>query len=211
VKRWKRRVFIVLCIFFCLAVFAYLTKTFWRQQLRIYILGRIEVAAEDYGIRLPQDIDAVEVFTLGYNPNRNNTNGFVGDYAPCGTSQRKPLSGIIDISSALPSEVPIGTLGHKTLTKDDAAEVVDLWRHLPVGRDFQAMCFDPVYGLQFKRKGNIYFQTSVCWDCSGYTLPIPPFGTVQYGFDAKSKEAQKLLKVLEHELPLPPVSKITQP
>jgi hypothetical protein len=72
----------------------------------------------------------------------------------------------------------------------------------------------PVYGLQFKRKGQIYFQTSVCWECSGYTLPVSAFGKVhivQNGFESKSKGAQKLLEILEKHLPLPPEQKKAQP
>ena len=72
------------------------------------------------------------------------------------------------------------------------------------------MCFDPVYGLQFKRNGKIYFQTSVCWRCSGFTIPVPFFGTVQYGFSVEDKGAQKLLEILEQHLPLPPEPKKVQ-
>jgi len=37
---------------------------------------------------------------------------------------------------------------------------------------------------------------------SGFTIPVPHFGTVQYGFDANSKRAQELLHTLERHLPL---------
>jgi hypothetical protein len=184
-KNRARRIFTVLGIIICLGVFAYFTRDFWRGQLRAYFFGRMEVTAEYYQ-HLPEDIDTVEVFTLGDDPNRDDTNGFIGD-------------------------MPVRTLEHKTLTGTDAKEVVELWGEFPVGRELQALCFDPVYGLQFKRKGQIFFQTSVCWHCSGYTLPVPPFGTVQYGFDAKSKEAQKLLETLERLLPLPPEPKKVEP
>jgi hypothetical protein len=184
-KRWSRRIFIALGIIICLGVFVYFTRDFWRDQLREYFLGRIEVAAENYQ-HLPEDIDTVEVFTLS-GPNPDDKNGFVGDF---GT---------------------VGTIEHKTLTGTDAKEVVKLWRYQVVGRMFQAMCFDPAYGLQFKQNGKIYFETTICFGCSGYTLPVPPFGTVQYGFDAKSKEGQKLLETLERHLPLPSEPKAVQP
>jgi hypothetical protein len=189
-KHSLRRDFKVLAVITCLGIFIYFTGGFWHDQFLVYYLGRIEVAAEHYQ-NLPKDIDTIEVFTLGDDPNEDHpigyeTNGFVGD-------------------------LTVITLDHKTLTGNDAKEIIDLWGEFPVGREFQAMCFDPVYGLQFKRKGQIYFQTSVCWHCSGYTLPVPPFGTVQYGFDAKSKGAQKLLETLERHLPLPPEPKKVQP
>jgi hypothetical protein len=129
---------------------------------------------------LPADIDTVEVFTLEENPN-GNTNGFVGDY-----------------------DLPVETVGHKTLMGGDAQKIVNLWGKFPIGREFQALCFDPVYGLQFKRRGKIYFQTSVCWHCAAFTVAVPFVGIDQYGFNAKSDEAQELLKALENYLPLLP-------
>ncbi len=189
-KRWVRRICVIFGAILCLGVFAYFTKHFWLDQWRAYYLGRIEVAAQHYQ-DLPEDIDTVEVFTLSDEANSGDTNGFYGDY-----------------------NLPIGTLQHKTLTGTDAKEVVNLWAAFPVGRELQAMCFEPVYGLQFKQKGRVYFQTSVCWECSGYTLPVSLFGTirtVQNGFESKSDGAQKLLEVLERNLPLPPEPKKPQP
>ena len=189
-KRYKRNLFVALSVIVVLTAFGFLTKTFWRQQYHAFCLGQVEFAAEHYQ-RLPEDIDTVEIFTLstiGNSAEPDYKNGFYGDYNQI-----------------------IGTLGHETLTGTDAKEVVELWGAFEIGRELQAMCFNPVYGLQFKRKGKIYFQTSVCWHCSGYTLSVPPFGTVQYGFDAKSKSAQKLLETLEHHLPLPSELKEIQP
>jgi hypothetical protein len=133
---------------------------------------------------LPEDIDAVEIYTFGDGPKANATQGFIGD-------GRESLK----------------TIEHRTLIGNDAKEVVELWGWFRVGREFQTLCFEPVYGLQFKRSGKIYFQTAVCWLCSGYTLPVSPFGTVHYGFDSKSEGAQKLLQTLERHLPLPPEPK----
>jgi hypothetical protein len=181
-RNWKQKLLLALGILICLGVLAYLTKDFWRQQWLTYTLGQIEVVAKEYQ-NLPEDIDAVEVFTLSDSRNPDDTNGFAGDFEP------------------------IGTLEHKTVTGTDAKEIIALWGAFRVGREFQAMCFEPAYGLQFKRNGKIYFQTSVCWECSGYTLPISSFGTiriVEYGFDSNSTNAQKLLEILEHLLPLPP-------
>lgn len=145
---------------------------------KIWVERLIEARAGHYQ-QLPGDIDTVEVFTLHTNPN-GNTNGFVGDF-----------------------DSPVETVGHKTLTGNDAQKITDLWRQFPTGRKFQALCFEPAYGLEFKRKGKVYLQTSVCWRCAAFSFPFPIFGTVQYGFDAKSSSAQELLKALENDLPLP--------
>lgn len=161
----------------CFFILFLLTLGFWRDQRRAYVLGKIELAAERYQ-NLPGDIDTVEIYTLEENTN-GNPYGFTGDSK-------------------------IGTIAHKTLIGADAQQVAKLWGKFRVGREFQDMCFEPAYGLQFKEKGKIYFQTSVCWHCSGYTLPIPPFGTTEYGFDAESQDAQELLKTLEGYLPLSP-------
>lgn len=175
-KRSLRVILVLFLIALCLFVLLLLTRNFWRDQLEAYALGRIELTAVRYQF-LPDDIDTVEVFTLKDDPN-GNAYGFKGDFN-------------------------LGTVGHKTLAGPDAKKIVDLWGRFSVGRELQAMCFQPVYGLQFKRRGKVYFQTAVCWECSGYTLSVPPYGTVQYGFDSKSDDAQELLKTLENYLPLP--------
>jgi hypothetical protein len=189
-KCCKRKIVIALGIIICLGILIFPTRSFWREQLRAYYLGKIQVAAENFQ-RMPEEIDAVEVFTLSSSQNLNDTNGFYGDY-----------------------DEPIGTLEHTTLTGVNAKEISELWGAFPVGQQLQSMCFNPVYGLQFKRKGQIYFQTSVCWECSGYTLPVSIFGKThiaQNGFESKSKGAQKLLEALKKYLPLPPELKKIQP
>jgi hypothetical protein len=172
----RRIIFICFGMALCLGLFAFCTRRFWQEQFRAYFMGRVEVVAESYQ-RLPDGIDTVEIFTFGDSPNADDRQGFVGD-------------------------APLKTIDHRTLNGKDAKEAVDLWGAFPIGPEFQAMCFEPVYGLQFKQRGRIVFQTAVCWECSGFTVPVPPFGTVQYGFDAKSKGAQELLQTLERHLPL---------
>jgi hypothetical protein len=177
----RRRIFIGFGLVAFLGIFVFLTRGFWRDQFRAYWFGRVELTARYYQ-RLPDDIDTVEIYTIGDGPKADDTQGFVGDG-------------------------PLKTLEHKTLTGKEAKEVVALWGTFLIGPEFQAMCFDPVYGLQFKRNGRIFFQTAVCWECSAFTVPVSPFGTVEYGFDSKSEGAQKLLQTLEHHLPLPPEPK----
>ena len=177
----RRAILICFGILLCIGLLAFFTKNFWIDQYRAYYLGCVEVAARKAQV-LPKDVDTVEVFTFGYGPNADHGQGFVGD-------------------------APLATLEHKTLTGNDAKEVVDLWGAFDIGAEFQAMCFDPAYGLQFKRNGRILFQTAVCWHCSAFTVPVPLFGTVEYGFDAKDKNALQLLQILERHLPLKSDSK----
>ncbi len=180
-KTWKKRLLVFVAMLFCLGIFSYISKNFWFEQFQIYSLGKIEVAAQNFQ-NLPEDIDAVEIFMLSDRRDPKDTNGFAGDFEPIGTKE------------------------HKAITGADAKEIVSLWGQFLIGREFQAMCFEPVYGLQFKRKGEIYFQTSVCWECSGYTIPVSFLGTVhtvEYGFDSKSQGAQKLFERLQRLLPLP--------
>jgi hypothetical protein len=159
-----------------LGALAFFTRGFWRDQFRAYYLGRVELAALECQ-NLPTDVDTVEIFTFTDGA-RDDKEGFVGD-------------------------TPLTTFSHKELTGKEAKEVVGLWGKFIIGREFQALCFDPAYGLRFKRKGQVLFQTAVCWECSGFTVEAPPFGIVQYGFDSKSKSAQELLQNLERALPLP--------
>jgi hypothetical protein len=187
-KSWKRKLLVAFGILSCFGVFAYLSKDFWQQQLRIYIFGSRDVAVEKYRMSL-HDIDTVEVFTLSNEPSPKDTNGFYGDFTE-----------------------PLGTIGHKTLTGTNANEVVELWRS-QMGGTFPSLCFAPAYGLEFKRQGEIVFQTAICWRCSAYSLPVSLFGKthiIQNGFYAKSESSQKLLETLQNELPLPPQPKKVQ-
>jgi hypothetical protein len=183
-KKWQQKLLCGLAVTIGCVVTGYATRDFWREQFKIYVWGSIEVASDNYGWHLPKTIDSVEVFTLSSKVDAANTNGFYGDYPE-----------------------PYATLSHATLTGTNAARVIELWRSQMLGRNFQAMCFEPAYGLQFKQNGKIYFQTAVCWHCSGYTLPIYMFGIKRIeenGFDSKSKSGQQLLLTLESFLPLPP-------
>src|SRR5437870_764583 len=105
-KRPPRKLLIGLVVAIGLGIFVGLTLNFWRRQFRAYMLGRLELAAEDYGVNLPADIDTVEVFTFSDEPGSTDTNGFIGDYSQ-----------------------PLGTTARKTLTGGDAKEVADLWRY----------------------------------------------------------------------------------
>jgi hypothetical protein len=162
-----------------LSALAFATLFVWLCGERIYtacILGRIEFSAAIH-VRHLGAVDEVEICSLGGRPALDDPDPFEGDG-------------------------PHGVVARKTVTGRDAAEIADLWRSLPTGRDYQYMCFNPAYGLRFRNGGKLLLKTSVCWECQGLTFPALS-RTVEWGFDAKSEPAQKLLKVLQTHVPLP--------
>jgi hypothetical protein len=171
----KRRLIWIGVICIALFLVSYCFSDFWEEQSRIYILGLLDVRSEEYGISLP-DADEVDVMTLGdeSGPALPGTN-YIQGY---------PIT------------------GRTVLMGDDAMHVVKLWRFIPRSDSFLSLCFNPVYGLQFRQRGKLLFETVVCWHCSTYTIPMPFFGTAEYGFEAGSEDAQALLHFLESRLPL---------
>jgi hypothetical protein len=123
-------------------------------------------------------IDEVEICSLGGEPAPDDRDPFEGD----------GLHGVI---------------ARKVVHGADAEAIASLWRTLPMGRDYQAMCFEPAYGLRFRRGGKVVLKSSVCWHCQALTFPAPPLGTIEYGFNAQSESAQKLLNLLQTHVPLP--------
>jgi hypothetical protein len=173
-KRWAQITCRLSCAVLCIFGILFFVLFFTKKNWRVHLTNILAVHYQ----HLPKNIDTVEVFTLEDDPS-GNPYGFIGDLSE-------------------------GIVGHKTLTGSDADKIVDLWGQFPIGLGYQAMCFDPAYGLQFKRNGKIYFQSAVCWHCSAFTIDVPFTGTTEYGFDSKSEGAQKLLDTLEKYLPLPP-------
>ena len=154
----------------------YCFRDFWFAQVRIYVLGLAEVRAEQFGYRLP-NVDELEVMALG-EPDLSVPNGLerVANYA---------------IS------------GRAILRGEEAEKVATLWRSLFRGRGFSAMCHKPGYALRFRQRGKLLFETTVCWECHNYTIPVGIFGRIHYGFDATRKDAQSLLELLQSHVPLP--------
>lgn len=171
-KRWAIQ-FAVICG--VLLISSYCLRDFWTGQLRIYLVGLLEVRAEEFGYRLP-DVDEVEVMSLG------------------------------DDNLAAPNDKTHFArhlvVGNTMLHGNDATKVATLWRSLRRGRGFSAMCHDPVYALRFRQHGKMIFETSICWKCHNYTIPIG-FGTTEYGFDADRGDAQQLFTLLQSYFPLP--------
>jgi hypothetical protein len=165
---------------FCLVwgTFLFLTSDFWRDQFKAYFLGSIEVEAQKTGRFLPP-VDEAEVVLLGE-----------------GTKTRFEDPSIADYS----------VVGSATLRGEDAQKVANLWRALRRGEQFSAMCHAPLYGLRFRDEGKLIFETTVCWECQNYSIPLGPggiLGHAEYGFDAKSEDAKALLTFLKQRVPIP--------
>ncbi len=160
----------------CLFLVGYGFRDFWFAQVRIYVLGLAEVRAEQFGYRLP-DVDEIEVMALG-EEDLSAPNGpeRVANYA---------------------------IAGRTVLRGEEAEKVATLWRGLFRARGFSAMCHKPGYALRFRQRGKLLFETTVCWECHNYTIPVGIFGRIEYGFDATRKDALSLLELLQSHVPLP--------
>ena len=172
-KKWLIRSVAVCVVIFLVG---YCFRDFWRSQVRIYLLGLAEVRSDEFGYQLP-DVDEIEVMALG-DPDFSAPDGpeRVAHYA---------------------------IAGRATLRGEDAEKVAKLWRYLRRGRGFSAMCHSPAYALRFRQHGTLLFETTVCWHCHNYTIPIGIFGRMEYGFDSKREDAQSLLELLQSHVPLP--------
>ena len=169
---------LILCAAVVIGLFlaGYCLRGCWNEQLRIYVLGLAEVRADAFGYRLPA-VDEIEVLALG-QPDFSAPDGAdrVAHYA---------------------------VAGRAVLRGDEAEKAAKLWRSLRRGRGFSAMCHVPVYALRFRQHGKLLFETTVCWHCHNYTIPIGMFGHVEYGFDSQREDAQALLTLLQSQVPLP--------
>ncbi len=156
------------------ALTGWLTRDFWFRQVRIYSYGLAEVYADEYGYSMPE-VDEIEVIGFdGVDPRGSGGLGSISHYQ---------------------------IIGKVALHGDDAKTVAELWRSLPRGRVFSAMCHNPGYALRFKRGGKTIFETTVCWKCNNYSMPMGIFGSMVYGFDASTKPAISLLEILKKQVP----------
>lgn len=172
-KKWLVRGALILGL---LVLVGYGFRDIWLRQFRAYFLGLVEIRAEESGFRLP-DVDEIEVIALA---------GPTSDSTPQG-------------DSILGYRVH----AHATLRGDESAKVAELWRSLRRGREFSGMCHDPGYALRFHHNGKLVFETTVCWACHNFTLPIGILGRFEYGFDAESTDSKALLELLQSHAPQP--------
>ena len=64
----------------------------------------------------------------------------------------------------------------------------------------QAMCHLPVYGLRFFQGDNLLVETSICFHCNNFYVPLPAGG---YSWEALSDFSHSLRPVLESFIPIP--------
>ena len=182
-KRWRRFLSWFTGVIIALSLFVYLTRGFWLTTLRAYFIGRTYLAGEEFGRYLPA-VDEVEILALGGEVADGTPDSFPPDIGP-----------------------RLGTVARQTVRGAEAEQIASLWRDIYFDRHFAALCHQPFYALRFRHHGKLILETSVCWHCSTYTLPVGIFGHTEYGFDAESKEAQKLLSTLSQYAPHPPTPK----
>ncbi len=166
----------VLAALAVLAAFGYLTRDFWFRQARAYLIGHAYVAAEDATVNLPS-IDRAEVCVLGSV--QDSAEEFYHD-----GSER------------------FAVRQRRACDATETQRLVALWRRLPCvyGRSFVYLCHEPTYGLRFWRNDRLVLETTVCWKCGNFMLPMA-WGRSPYPFDARHKAAQELLAELKTMLP----------
>ncbi|HET6409249.1 MAG TPA: hypothetical protein VFG14_15285, partial [Chthoniobacteraceae bacterium] len=151
------------------------TRPFWMRQLRIYIHGLAHVR----GMEIFEEIratDEVEVISLhGRDSSRSTGPDRVGD--------------------------GYTVVGRKMLKGDDARLVMNIFLGLPTHERY-ALCHNPGYGLRFRGKGRLIFETTVCWECENLTIPIGVFGSAYRGFEGDSQNSKHLLETLKSHVPL---------
>jgi hypothetical protein len=183
--RWKLFLLLFLAAILVLAGGVYyLTQDFWSDNLRAYLIGREYVIGQKYGRFLPP-VDEIEIFALGGEVPDGTPDSFSPDIGP-----------------------RLGTVNRRTIRGAEAESLASLWRGINFDRHFGALCHNPFYALRFRHHGKLVLETSICWKCSNVTLPM--FGhsvAIDYGFDAKSEDGQKLLSTLTQYAPHPPGSK----
>ena len=163
-----------------IAVAIYLARDYWHDTVLAYYLGRTQLAAERYGFDLPT-VDEVEILALGGEAAKGQPDSFPADFGP-----------------------PASTLNRHTVQGDEAEAIAKIWRLVPTKPLFRLLwCHRPYYALRFRAQGKLLLETSVCWHCGTYSLPVKGLGTSYYGFDAKSEKAQTLLATLTEYAPHP--------
>jgi hypothetical protein len=64
----------------------------------------------------------------------------------------------------------------------------------------QAMCHLPIYGLRFFRGDHLVVETSICFHCNNFYVPLTAGG---YSWEALSDFSHSLRPVLESFIPIP--------
>jgi hypothetical protein len=94
--------------------------------------------------------------------------------------------------------------GRKMLDAKASGEVFRHWRSLDRSRRGHSLCHQPGYALRFFSHGRLLLETTICWKCRNYSVPIGVLGLEERGFIdfADDKDAQGLLTLLKAHVPL---------
>ena len=92
----------------------------------------------------------------------------------------------------------------KTLEGSEAATVLRMWFSLRSGNMYRNSCLhSPTYGLRFYKDDRLLFETSVCFSCSQFTVPLGGLGNTLYYFDGRDSSRRELFDHLQQLLPRP--------
>ncbi|WP_442505884.1 hypothetical protein SH528x_004697 [Novipirellula sp. SH528] len=99
--------------------------------------------------------------------------------------------------------------GHITLRGDDCKLLHNSWRSLAFDSLGGAFCHYPAYGIRFYRSDLLLFETTVCWQCQNFYLPIYDakkrhFSHRWYGF-TNDDNSKALLALFRRKLPHPKI------
>jgi hypothetical protein len=110
----------------------------------------------------------------------------------------------VEVYALSPKENRVGRhrdwerLAHAALSGADLEKFKSSWRALDFGAEYSTACHNPAYRLQFYRDDLLEFDTTVSWECGNITV----WGA-EFGFDAKSADAQALFRQLQAACPAP--------
>jgi hypothetical protein len=94
-------------------------------------------------------------------------------------------------------------IASKTVNGREARDIVECWRELPRSIYLSDLCHQPPYGLRFRYRGKVLMETTICWNCHNYDWITSNGQPAEWGFDADSETAKRLLELLKSQVPLP--------
>jgi hypothetical protein len=92
-------------------------------------------------------------------------------------------------------------VGTTELSGDELTKFIELWRGMSPNYNYQALCHEPVFAVEFFESDRRVFRTSICWHCSNFYVEIFPGIAAWYGFDSGSKDGQAVLKYFKDKIP----------
>ena len=93
-------------------------------------------------------------------------------------------------------------LGRKLATGPEAAQLLGAWRTLHTSAALSGMCHEPGYGLRFFHGTKLVLETSVCFKCQNFVVPVPKLGSAYCGFDAQNEAGRRVFNLLTNHVPL---------